>query len=231
MARDFLTEFPRLFRDPFLDRGRQVLVREVDRRLEMREHAREALRPAPVERALRARELARRLPALRLGFGRHQVGDRLGLEEVELAVQERAAGEFAGLGEAQPFMPQDLEERGEHGAAAVHLELGHVLAGRAPRPRKPEHDAVVEEFARLRVLEPRVPRVPRRRQMPGEARQGARRPRPRQSHHRYRGTAGGRRRREDRFVRGRKLGRSHGEPLTQITVLVLNWPPTDRWEP
>jgi len=48
-------------------------------------------------------ELAQGLAALSLGLGGGEVGDRLGLGQVELAVEEGAAGELAGLGETQPL--------------------------------------------------------------------------------------------------------------------------------
>ena len=85
-----------------LDLGRQVLVGKIDRRLEMRQQSQQTRAPAAVERAKIAVELAQRLAPLRLGLGRDEIGDRLGLRQVELAVEKGAAGEFAGLGEAQP---------------------------------------------------------------------------------------------------------------------------------
>ena len=88
--------------DAILDFGRQVLVGKIDRRFEMGEDAGQPLRPAAIEVAQLAIELAQGLAALRLGLGRGEIGDRLGLGQVELAVQKGAAGEFAGLGEAQP---------------------------------------------------------------------------------------------------------------------------------
>ena len=55
----------------------------------------------PDERPFR---LAQGLAALHLGLGRDQVGDALDLREVELVVVERAAGELAGLGQAQSLL-------------------------------------------------------------------------------------------------------------------------------
>ena len=100
-ALDFVGQFGGLGRDPRLDLGRQVLVGEIDRRFEMRQKAQQPLAPAAIELAERAVELAQRLAPLRLGFGGGEIGHRLGLGQVELAVQKSAAGEFAGLGEPQ----------------------------------------------------------------------------------------------------------------------------------
>ncbi len=128
------------------------------------------LRPLAIEAAQLAVELAQSLAALRLGLGRGEVGDRLGLGQVELAVQKGAAGEFAGLGEAQPEPAECRDHRGEHGAAAVQMELGDILAGKARRRRKPQDQRVVERLAGRRIDEPAAPGRARRRQFAGEQR-------------------------------------------------------------
>ena len=51
--------------------------------------------------AEQAAHLLERLPALRLGLGADQVGQRLDLGEIELAVLEGAAGELARLRQPQ----------------------------------------------------------------------------------------------------------------------------------
>src|SRR5947207_3409569 len=80
--------------NPRLDLRRQILVREIDRRFEMRHKPQEPLAPAAIDPAEMAVELAQGLAALRLRFGRREIGDRLGLGQVELVVQKGAAGEF-----------------------------------------------------------------------------------------------------------------------------------------
>ena len=78
---------------------------------------------------------------------RHQVGEAFDRGQIELAVLEGAAGEFAGLGRAQAL---DRAERGQrrrdHRAAAVQLQLGHVLAGLALRRRKPQRQRLVDDL-------------------------------------------------------------------------------------
>jgi hypothetical protein len=56
--------------------------------------------------AERATDLAEGLPALRLGLGVDQVGDALGLGQVQLAVLEGAARELARFGQAQAQIDQ-----------------------------------------------------------------------------------------------------------------------------
>ena len=60
---------------------------------------------APVARAVaeQALQLTQRLAALPVGVGMDQIVETFGLGEIELAVLERAAGEFAGLGGAHIF--------------------------------------------------------------------------------------------------------------------------------
>src|SRR5258705_13282745 len=99
MALNFGEEGLRLPADAILDLGRQVLVGKIDRRFEMGEDPGQPIAPAPVEAAELAIELAQCLAALRLGLGRRKIGDRLGLQQIELAVEESAASEFAGFGE------------------------------------------------------------------------------------------------------------------------------------
>jgi len=48
-------------------------------------------------------------------------------------------------------MAQHLHEGGEHGATAVHMKLGDILAGGATRRRKPQHQPVIEPLAGRRV--------------------------------------------------------------------------------
>ena len=83
---------------PLRQRAGQVLVREIDLGFDQGRRLDQARPPALVDAAQRAAALAERLAALALGFGVHEVGEALGFGQVELAVLEGAAGEFAGLG-------------------------------------------------------------------------------------------------------------------------------------
>ena len=69
----------------------------------MRQQAQQPLAPAAIKRAEIAVELVQCLAALRLGLGGDEIGHCLGLGQVELAVEKGAAGEFAGVGQAQPL--------------------------------------------------------------------------------------------------------------------------------
>ena len=114
-----------------------AFVGKIDRGLDLRQRLDRARAPGLGAIAEQAAHLLQRLPPLRLGVGADQVGERLDLGEVELAVLEGAAGELAGLRHPQARDPAERRQRGgDHGAAAVELELGHVLAGLAARRRE-----------------------------------------------------------------------------------------------
>ena len=116
--------------------------------LDQRLGAQQLLPPAFVERAQRAFGLRESLAALRLGLGVDEIGEALDLGKIELAVLEGAARELAGLGEARSGERQyGLDDLAHHGAAAMHVELGHVLAGEAGGTRKPKHEATIEQRA------------------------------------------------------------------------------------
>ena len=126
--------------------------------------------------AEQALQLAQRLAALPLGVGVDQIVETFDLGEIELAVLERAAGEFAGLRRPHILECRERgEQRGQHRAAAVDLQFGDVLAGRAGRPRKPEHHRLVDRLP-LGVAQQRPRRHPRRRHFAGQRRQRRLRP-------------------------------------------------------
>ena len=73
-----------------------------------------------------------------------EIGDPFGLREIELALEERAAREFARLGEARAGVEAGVEQRLHHDRAAVALQLQHRLAGIGMRRREVESDALVD---------------------------------------------------------------------------------------
>ena len=83
------------------------------------------------------RELPRQRPAGAagggLGVGVDQVGDRLGLRQVDLVVQESAFGEFARLCHAQSdggtSFDAARQQQLQHHRSAMGLQFQHVFAG------------------------------------------------------------------------------------------------------
>ena len=59
-----------------------------------------------------------------------------------------------GSARRSPRRAQRRHDRSEHGAAAVQVQFGDVLAGGAARPRKPQRQRVVERLAAIRDRAP-----------------------------------------------------------------------------
>ncbi len=142
------------------------------------------LTPALIERPRPALALGQSLARLGLGLGGDEIGKALDLGEIEPAILEGAARELAGLGETHVIHGQQgADDEPNHGAAAMNMELAHVLAGEASRPGQPEHEAAVEEIAALGILQLAQARVTRRRQRTGERAERGARPRPGHADH------------------------------------------------
>ena len=153
-------------------------------------------------------ELAKRLPALRRRLGGDEVGQALHRREIEAAVLESAAGEFAGLGRTATLDAcERLEHRGNDRMAAVQLQLGHVLAGLAVRAGKPKRQRLVDHLPARRIAHPRERRVARRRHTADEPLQRPARLRTANAHHRDRRRRPAGRERENGVV-GSHAGRS-----------------------
>ena len=101
--------------------------------------------PAQIELALRAFGILHRKAPLRLGLGIDQIGQRLGLDQIDLAVEKGAAREFAGFGMPDAVEAGDrLQHLGHDGAPAMDMEFGDILAGKAVGPGKEDDQATVE---------------------------------------------------------------------------------------
>jgi len=155
------------------DRGRPVVARafvqlvrlgKVVGRLDVSEHALEAVAPALQQVARGALHVPQRLPALPRRLRVDEVGQRLHLRQVQLAILKGAPRELAGRGQPQARQGgEGLQHVGDHGRPAVHVQLGHILAGEAVRPGKGQHQRAVQPLLRGRVVQRPQRRLPRRR--------------------------------------------------------------------
>lgn len=107
----------------------------------------EGVEPAPED----AVELGPRGPRGPDGAGRDEIGDRLGLGQVHLAVEEGAAREFAGAGRTRPGGQDGVQETPGRRAPAMPLKLHDLLPRVTARGLEDEHDALVEDLPRPRV--------------------------------------------------------------------------------
>src|SRR5690606_190355 len=117
---------------------------------------------------------ARRFAARRVD----QVDHRFGLCEVELALEEGAPGELAGLGEARARGKACFEKRLQDDRPAMALELDYRFPRIGRRGRKIEKQALVDQLA-FGIPETAVAGGARRRQLAGDLPRelGCRRPR------------------------------------------------------
>ena len=102
---------------------------------------------APVARfvAEQAFQLPQCLAALPIGVGVNEVVEAFGFGQIQLAVLKCTAGKFARLRRPHIFESGERrEQRSEHRAPTVDVQLSDVLTGRTGRTRKPEHDRIVD---------------------------------------------------------------------------------------
>ena len=129
---------------------------------------------------------------------RDQVGQTLDRGQIHAAVLEGPAGELARLGMTQALeLPQRRQHRRDHGAAAVHLQLGDVLAGLAVGAGEPERQALIDAVAGCGIAHPRQRRPPRLRDAADQLFQGHARARTRDADDRDRRRRPAGRERED----------------------------------
>ena len=88
-----------------------ALVREIERRLELRDDVEEIVFDRRDRRRQCALELIERRARLQRRDGVDQIRDRLGLDEIELLIEERAQRELARLGEPRPGADRRAQDR------------------------------------------------------------------------------------------------------------------------
>ncbi len=74
-------------------------------------------------------ELIERRARLQRCDGVNQIGDRFGLNQIDLAVQKGAERELTGLRQPCPCVDGAPNDRGENDRAAVRRDLGDVFTG------------------------------------------------------------------------------------------------------
>ncbi len=126
---DFAGERPQVGRRPGLVLAGQILLRKIDIRFQMRHDAEQLFR----ELAHLSPDGAVELPLggldTSLGAGMDQVGDRFGLAQVHLPVQEGGSGELARLGGPAAPGEEVLHDVLNDQGIAVAGDFQHVLAG------------------------------------------------------------------------------------------------------
>ena len=166
------------------------LVGEVEPRLGERLRLHQLLAPGLVERPRAAFGLRERLARLRLGLGSDEIGKAFDLGEIELPFSKARRANSPGSARRTPRSEASASiTRADHGAAAMNMQLGHVLAGEARGPRQPEREAAVEQLAGPAGPDLAQGRLARRRRRTAQRAQRVARCRPRDADHRDAGSA------------------------------------------
>ena len=156
-----------------------------------------------VERPRPAFGLRDGLARLRLGLGGDEIGKALDLGEIDAPVLEGAPRELAWLGQPHASERSErIDDPPDHGAAAMNVQLGDVLAGEARRPRQPERKPAIEHLAGSRALDLAQARLARRRRRTAKLAERIARPRPRDADDRDPGSARRARQRADGVALG-----------------------------
>ena len=138
-------------------READVFVGEIDLDFEMRANRDDLGANLGDARGKCARELSERVRECGIAARGDDIGDGLGLGEIDAAVQKCAAGEFARLGHARARVDGERHDAADDEWTAVALDFGDILAGEAGRPAA----------SRLRARDRCVRRLRDRRRRPG----------------------------------------------------------------
>ena len=184
----------------------ELFIRKIDRRLDERTQLDE-----PVTVALHdSRELARERPAgashRRRGRTVDEVGDRLGLRQIDAIVEKGAQRELAGPGRTGAELADALQHHARDDDPAVAVELQDVLAGERARRLEPQCETVVDHRPRP-IPEPGAGRDPWSRHPAEHAVRNCGDQRPRDAHDRDPAPSGRSRDSRDRIAEARKVHR------------------------
>ncbi len=139
----------------------QLFVGKIDPGFHIGHRLQEPRPPVLVALEKRSAHLTDRLSALGFGFGVDQVAKPLRRGQIEPAILERPARKLPGFRRAGA---RDFPNRFEHGRhyrrTAMDVKLGHVLAGKTRRRRKPENNRLVQLFTGLGIPQPQQGRPP-----------------------------------------------------------------------
>ena len=141
--------------------------------------------------------------------GRDQVGDRLGLRQVQPVVEEGPLAELARPRHPRAEVATARHQLLQHDGAAVRLQLHHVLAGEAGGCGEVQREAIVDGAA-IGIHEGDVVGVPRRKGARGDRFADGHAARAGQAHDADTARARRRRDRDDRVGGVRAGGGVHG---------------------
>src|SRR5690606_27165425 len=113
-----------------------------------------------------------------------QIGHRLGLGEVELAVEERPLGKLAGPRQPRPDLDHAPQQQVHHYGATVALQFQDIFAGKGVGRLEEQRKPLVDH-ATVRAAKRAVDGYARRRQAAYDLRGNVPDPRPGDAHNTY----------------------------------------------
>ena len=135
------------------DRTRHIaFIREIQLGLDHRARMDDPRPPTAVERALQSTGAGNGKAPLSLRFRGDEIGERLGLDQIHLAVQERAPRELTRLGRTHLVEGrQQFGHRRNDGTPAMQMELDAIFAGETGRAGEKQCQAPVDGLALRRA--------------------------------------------------------------------------------
>jgi hypothetical protein len=114
----------------------------------------EASTPARIEGTLGTLGIAQGKPPLGLGLGIYQIGQSLGLNQIELSIHESAASKLSCFRMADVRNSCERRHHGfNHGATAMYLKLGDLLARKAVRCGEVYNQTPIQRFLLRRRIQ------------------------------------------------------------------------------
>ncbi len=129
-----------------------LLFRKIDRRLNVGSQLDERVGEAPDHRRELPLQGSHRSTSRLSRAGVDQVGDRLGLSQIELVVEKRTLCELARVGASRPELDDSRYQSLEHHLAPVTVQFQHVLAGVRVRCREEKRQTGIDRLV-VRIRE------------------------------------------------------------------------------
>jgi len=140
--------------------GDEVVIREVDGDLDLRQQTHQSVPQGPDSLRESALELAQGCLGGSIAPGANQVADGLSLAQIEPSVEEGPFGELAGLRRPRPKPVEQLKHAADRDLAGVAPDLRHGLAREARAGGKQRDDDLVDLAAGCGVDQAPVVGVP-----------------------------------------------------------------------
>ena len=131
-----------------------LFLRKIERRLHQHAQMNERISQAVNLLGERTRKRTPRAARRSLGARINQIGNRLGLRQIDLVVKKRPLGELPRLSQSQPWqgrlrqLKTPRHQQLQHHRPAVRLQLQHILTRVTARPGKEDRQPLINGLPR-----------------------------------------------------------------------------------